>query len=226
MIHHLIIGFNHHTFNNIFDIFIFVLGNIFANTINHGTILTIVFLELFCIQFSYSILLYIPILFIAFYLVIALEETYHIAMIFYLGKQEFISHIDITKVKIGFISFIGGVCVCYKGLFKRSEIFYISIAGPIMPVFYLIILELILLIIEMLTPIDTTILIRILLYSSIAPLSALIPISRRNYLSDGYRILLYIRRNDVSCKNVLLAIKDTIKSMIYFTVCSSLKEIR
>ena len=225
MIQHLTIELNNRIFKSIFGMFIFILYNIFVNTINCGTILVIAFLEFLYIQLSHTIIFFLPLLIIAVYLLIALEETYHIAMIFYLGKQDSISHIDITKVKIGFISFIGGVCVCYKGMFKKSDIFYISIAGPIMPVFYLIIFELILLIIKMITPIDTTILFRILLYSSIAPLSAFIPISRQNYLSDGYQIILFIRKNKVSSKNVLLAITYTIKNMVHITINSSLKGI-
>lgn len=59
-----------------------------------------------------------------------------------------------------FFSFIGGVSVCYNGMFKKSDIFYISLAGPVMPLFYSFLLGLILFIVNLVTSIDTILLIK------------------------------------------------------------------
>lgn len=220
MIQHLTIKVNIDIFQNIFAIISFILYNILVNTVNLGTIIVIIIFEFFHLLLYHTFTLFIPLLFLTIYIFIASEETYHIAMITFLGKQDSISHIDITKVNLGFFSFIGGVSVCYNGMFKKSDIFYISLAGPVMPLFYSFLLGLILFIVNLVTSIDTILLIKLLFFSSLAPALAFIPLNRQNYLSDGYQIKLFICTNKVPFKKILSAITYTVKSMLFFTINS------
>lgn len=218
MIQHLSIELSPKAYKNFFSMFMFILHSIIVNTINIGTIILMIMWDVIRVEvfhnlnFSSSLFLFVV------YILIALEETYHITMIIHLNKQDTITNIDITKVNVCFFSFIGGVCVCYTGMFKKSDVFYISLAGPIMPILYLIFFSIVLFIIHVATAIDMTCILRLLLVSSVAPISAFIPIGRKEYFSDGYQIISFVRKNRVSLKNVICSIKYTIKTMLFMTV--------
>ena len=56
-----------------------------------------------------------------------------------------------------------------------------------MPTLYLIVFSIILFTMRAVTAIDVTCLLRLLMFSSVAPLFAFIPIGRKDYFSDGYQ---------------------------------------
>lgn len=218
MINKVKVEINDHIFCNIFTIISFVLSSITINTINLGTLMIASIITIIYWLYYHTFSLFIPILFIGIYFVIALEETYHIAMITLLGKQSSISHIEITKIKVGLATFIGGASVCYKGMFKKSDIFYISLAGPIMPLFYIFVFIIFFVLISFFANINILFVLKILVYLTIAPLSAFIPLKTDNYCSDGYQIKTFIQKNKISWKQTISAVLFTIKSMLNTTV--------
>lgn len=221
MIQHITVEIDKNVLKSVPTLFVFILRNLIKYTTNYGTISLIVLFELVFFILCSDMTLFILFLFSAIYILAALEETYHIIMIIFLEKQETITHIDITQVKIGPINFIGGVCVCYNGMFKKSDLFYISLAGPIMPLFYLCILNILFLVINTYSSINILPALKSLSCSMCAPLLALLPLKIQNYASDGYRILLFIKTNNLSIKQTIQAITYTIKIMFFYTVHSS-----
>lgn len=221
MIQHITIEIDKNSLKRSPTLFFFILRNLIKYTINYGTIVLIILLELILGALCSDMVLSISFLFFAIYILIALEETYHVIMIIFLGKQETITHIDITQVKIGPMNFIGGVCVCYNGMFRKSDLFYISLAGPIMPLFYLCILNILFLVINTYSSINILPILKSLTCSMCAPLLALLPLKTQNYASDGYRILHFIKTNNLSIKQTIQAITYTIKIMFFTTVHSS-----
>ncbi|MCI9072374.1 MAG: hypothetical protein HFH80_06120 [Lachnospiraceae bacterium] len=209
---------NNDIFCNMHAIISFVLHSIIDNTINLGTLLVVVTLTLIHWVYCHTISLYIPLFFACIYFAAALEESYHIAMIVLLGKQNSISYIEITKIKIGAVTFIGGASVCYKGMFKKSDIFYISLAGPIMPLFYIFVFIILFVLISFFTNINALFIIKILIGAAIAPMCALIPLNTEKYCSDGYKIKTFIKTNKISWKQTISAVTYTIKSMLSATI--------
>lgn len=221
MIKHFEIQVNKHALKNTLTIFSFVLYNTIKHTINCGFIIVLIMFEISVAIFSHHLMLWVPFICFLIYFLVAIEETYHILMIISLNKKDTITHIDVTKVKIGFVSFIGGVCVCYQGLFKKSDLFYVSLAGPIMSLIYLFLLLIILIVFQLFVPFDISRFIKVLICSSCAPLSALIPIKTKGYISDGYRIATFICMYNISISKLFSAILYTIKNMTYSTFRSN-----
>lgn len=217
MIQHRKIDFTKRSLQNVFSMFAFILYHIIKKSTNLGTYVIIIFLEIIHIIIFQTTSFFFILLFCCLYLLIALEETYHTTMIIVLNKQEALTHIDITKTQIGFISFIGGISVCYTGTFKKSDIFYISLAGPLMPIFYLFIVGLTSIIINLFLPIRLTLFFKVIICSALAPLSAFIPIRNNNYISDGYRIFSFIKTNNIPIKQIFSAITYTIQNMLCIT---------
>lgn len=202
---------------NMANIFLFVCKTLIRHTVSFATMLLFFACIVFSMIFNIKLLLGLPVCFVLLYLMAALEETYHILMLVILGKRHTIQNLDVTKLKFGFVEMIGGVSVCYTGMFKKSDLFYISLAGPVMPLFYVCIIFALIFGLKIIFGFQLPFLNVCIGCSAICPLLSFVPVSKNGYLSDGARIFSFLKSGVMKRKEVYQALKYTFRVLLSAT---------
>lgn len=202
---------------NINTIFRFVFQNIICYTTNYLTISFLSILGICGICFKNMLCIAIVIYWIMICFLVSIEETYHIGMLIHLNKKSTIRYLDVTCVKLGHFSLLGGASVCYTGKFSKSDLYYISLAGPVMSLLYLLCILVISVLVDLGLSLKLGVIDKTILLSGIAPIMSFIPINFNNYISDGYRIGNFIKFNKIMPYQIVKTLLYTIKAMIIIT---------
>lgn len=214
MIQHYQVDMNSLCWNRKWDIFQFVFINIIKNTVNMGTCILFLVCIVFGVYFNCSIVFLLLAVYIGVYILLSIEETCHIIMLIILGKKDTLDCLDVTCIKIGLIKLLGGVCVRYKGKFKKSDLLYISIAGPIIPLLIMVILLIVINITQMLFLINIKVVIEIIEICAFTPILSFVPISFNGFESDGYKIFKICKENKITVLQMMQILNYVIKIIL------------
>lgn len=165
--------------------FCFIIIQLIKYTINIWTAIFVLLLDGLCfVLFGQHMIIYYWMV----YVLVALEETYHALMLCVLGKKKTIQYFEITIIEVGNVKILGGASIVYSGMFKKSDLLYISLAGPLMPLLFMIGLNILLIAINLVYSLKLGRYIIGTMILLFIPLISLIPICSKGYESDGYKI--------------------------------------
>lgn len=214
MIQHYQIDMNSFCWKQKWDIFQFVFINIIKNTVNGGTCILFFVCMAFGLYFNYNIIFLLLAVYIGVYILLSIEETYHIIMLIILEKKDTLDCLDVTCTRIGLIKLLGGACVRYKGKFKKSDLLYISIAGPIMPLLIMVILLIAINIIQMVFFINMKIIITIIGICTFTPIVSFVPISFNGFESDGYKIFKICKESKITVSQMIQILNYVVRVLL------------
>lgn len=195
-------------------VFKFVLHSISKQVFNIETVLFSVLLVAGGFLFHYDKLYLVLPLFWGVYLLLVLEETFHIWMLVVLEKQDTIKCLQIRGFKIGFLMIIGRLCVRYQGKFTKSELVYVSLAGPLMSLFFSLLLIFGAGLIYLFFDLNTLNVIFVIGMCSLSPILSLIPINHNGFESDGYKIAKFCANKKVTLVQFMQLLSYTVRSVI------------
>ncbi|WP_069648897.1 hypothetical protein [Caloranaerobacter ferrireducens] len=163
----------------------------------------------------------IGILLILFPISLALEETFHAAILIIQGRKEEVKALMFNVISIRKIRVLGiGVSVYFKGKFNNNDILYISLAGPVMSLVIGILSIIIVIIILLFLNVNVVYFynyIKILIIGFLfLPMFSLIPVEILGITTDGYKVLKMIKKFNISINNISKCILNIIvNSFIY-----------
>ncbi|SHH20910.1 hypothetical protein SAMN02745135_00067 [Caloranaerobacter azorensis DSM 13643] len=165
----------------------------------------------------------IGILLILFPISLALEETFHAAILIIQGRKEEVKALVFNVISIKKIVVLGiGVSVYFKGKFSNNDILYISLAGPVMSLVIGILNIIIAIIILLFLNINAVYFysyIKILIIGFLfLPIFSLIPITFFGITTDGYKVLKMIKKFNISINNINRCILNIIINSFMYMI--------
>jgi len=186
--------------------FILLFGFIYSKIVRYIFKLPILFLLtvsisylIFDNQLLKSLVLKLVIVLLIFPISIALEETFHAAVLISSGREEEVRDLFVALVSInGFELFATSVAVHFVGRFSPTDIIRLSFGGPGMALVLGVILSVLCVLIVNLLAVVHAIYMHIIIFSFIvSPLISLLPINAR-FESDGLKIFNFKKQLKLS----------------------------
>lgn len=196
------------------EIFRFILTHCLNATVNFETICMFLIVCAIGIYFDSNMLNCFILVCLCMYIILAIEETFHIVMLIVLDKKNTIKSLDITSVTLGKIKLFGGVCVRYVGRFSKSEILYISLAGPLMSLLVICLLLFVGVLFLFIFKLEIENVLLVLAICTVSPILSLFPIKYGGFESDGFKIRRICKESAISRLKFIEILKYTISVLL------------
>ncbi|QAA30383.1 hypothetical protein [Clostridium manihotivorum] len=203
---------------NFFSLLVYIMLQVFINLIMPIASVIIIILCLNKGIFKPNMVINIAIFMFLIFMSIVIEETFHASILIIQGRGDQVKSLQFDTVKLKKVRICIGVSVYFNGKFNNNDILYISLAGPIMSLFWgvISIFFTIIFFIAFKHTIYIRSVLRLIFGFLIVPFFSLMPLNKYFITTDGYKVYMLIRKFNISLKNVLKVIHIIYKYSLTF----------